>query len=136
MQELPDLSGLSSEAKDALIRLLWENCQAMSQRVEALNQRINALEKRPKKTSQNSSKPLAQGFKPNKPAKKKDSERRAASVGRAGGGRSLYPHPHQTVSAHLQSCPDCQMTIPITSQWLHSRYDKIELPPSVCCSEP
>lgn len=122
MQELPDLSGLSSEAKDALIQLLWEKYQALSKRVEA-------IEKRPKKTSQNSSRPPAQGFKPNKKEQPKGSERRAASVGRAGGGRRLHPHPHKTVVAQLSCCPSCEQPLSVTSQRLHSRYDKIELPP-------
>ena len=122
MQELPDLSELSSEAKDALIELLWEKYQALSQRVEA-------LEKRPKKTSKNSSRPPSQGFKPNKKEKSKGGERRTASVGRTGGGRQLHPHPHKTVIAQLSCCPSCESALPVTSQRLHSRYDKIELPP-------
>ena len=122
MQELPDLSGLSSEAKDALIQLLWEKYQE-------LNERVEAIEKRPKKTSKNSSRPPAQGFKPNKKEQPKGGERRAASVGRAGGGRRLHPHPHRTVVAKLSCCPSCEVPLPVTSQRLHSRYDKIELPP-------
>ena len=122
MQELPDLSGLSSEAKDALIKLLWERYQALSKRVEA-------LEKRPQKTSKNSSRPPSQGFKPNKQEKPKGGERRAASVGRAGGGRRLHPAPHKIVIAQLSCCPSCESPLPAISQRLHSSYDKIELPP-------
>lgn len=121
MEKLPDLSSLTPEAKDALIERLWEELQ---------NQRksIEGLKSRPKKTSQNSSKPPSKGFKANK-AKKKGGERREASVGRAGGGRKLHANPNQRVSAHLQCCPSCHESIPLTSQHLHSRYDKIELPP-------
>ena len=122
MQELPDLSGLSSEAKDALIRQLWENYQLLSKRVEA-------LEKRPQKTSKNSSRPPSQGFKPNKQEKSKGGERRAASVGRAGGSRKLHPQPHKRVVAQLSCCPNCELPLPAELQHLHSRYDKIELPP-------
>ncbi|MEO1390143.1 MAG: IS66 family transposase, partial [Cyanobacteria bacterium J06634_6] len=49
MENLPDLSGLSDEAKDALLIVLWEE-------IQRLRQRINELEK-PKKTSENSSIP-------------------------------------------------------------------------------
>ena len=129
MQELPDLSSLPPEAKDALIRTLWEKYQEMSQRVEQLSQRVSELEKRPVKTSKNSSKPPSQGFKPNKQRKKKGSERREASVGRAGGGRQLHPQPHQRVVAYLKQCRACGVSMTASSQRLHSRYDKIDLPP-------
>jgi len=121
MEKLPDLSGLPSEAKDALIRLLWEELQG-------LRKRVAALENRPKKTSKNSSKPPSKGFKANT-VKKQGVEQREASVGRTGGGRVLHSEPHQRVTAHLQCCPSCHASIPEESQRLHSRYDKLELPP-------
>ncbi|MEO1404772.1 MAG: DUF6444 domain-containing protein, partial [Cyanobacteria bacterium J06635_1] len=121
MEKLPDVSGLSPEAKDALIKLLWEELQDLRKRVEE-------LENRPKKTSKNSSKPPSKGFKANK-VKQKSGERREASVGRAGGGRALHQEPHQIVSAYLQCCPSCQASLPQATQHLHSRYDKIDLPP-------
>ncbi|MGB3294466.1 MAG: DUF6444 domain-containing protein [Phormidesmis sp.] len=87
MEKLPDLSSLSGEAKDALIVALWEELQRLRQRLEE--------REKPKKTSQNSSIPPSKGFKANKqPSKqKKGGERRAASIGRVGGGRKLHPHP-------------------------------------------
>ncbi len=121
MEKLPDLSSLSPESKDALIEVLWEEVQRLRARLEALE--------KPKKTSKNSSKPPSQGFKPNKKAKQKGGERRAASVGRAGGGRSLHPQPHRTVTAYLQQCPSCQAPMAPALQRLHSRYDKLEIPP-------
>lgn len=122
MEKLPDMSSLSGEAKDALIAALWEEIQRLRQELEAL--------KKPKKTSANSSVPPSKGFKANKkPSKsKKGGERRAASMGRAGGGRRLHPHPDETVLVHLQCCPDCSDAIPQGNQRLHSRYDRIELP--------
>ncbi|MEO1403215.1 MAG: IS66 family transposase [Cyanobacteria bacterium J06635_1] len=121
MSELPDLSSLSPEAKDALIETLWEE-------IQSLRKRLDKLENRPKKTSQNSSVPPSQGFKPNKSKSKKGGDRRAASVGRAGGGRQLHPNPDHTVLAHVHQCPGCQTKIPQAEQRLHSRYDKLELP--------
>ena len=122
MEKLPDLSGLSGEAKDALIIALWEE-------VQRLRQRLDELEK-PKKTSQNSSIPPSKGFKANKkPSKrKKGGERRAVSIGRAGGGRKLHPHPDETVIAQLECCPACAAAMSKDLQRLHSRYDRIELP--------
>lgn len=122
MEKLPDLSSLSGEAKDALIIALWEE-------IQRLRQRLDDLEK-PKKTSENSSIPPSKGFKANKkPMKrKKGGERRAASIGRVGGGRKLHPQPDATVVAQLECCPACAAAMPKESQVLHSRYDRIELP--------
>ena len=122
MEKLPDLSSLSGEAKDALIVVLWEEIQRLRRRLEELE--------KPKKTSENSSVPPSKGFKANKkPTKgKKGGERRAASIGRAGGGRKLHPNPDETVIAPLQCCPECSADIPQSQQRLHSHYDRIELP--------
>lgn len=81
MQELPALSSLPPEAKDALIWLLWEKYQEMSQRVEQFSHSLAELEKRPAKTSKNSSKPPSEGFKPNKQTPKNgcDDSRRLLS---------------------------------------------------------
>ncbi|WP_121971629.1 IS66 family transposase [Leptolyngbya sp. BC1307] len=122
MEKLPDLSSLSGEAKDALIVLLWEEVQHLRQRLEELE--------RPKKTSENSSVPPSKGFKANKqpPKGKKGGERRAASVGRTGGGRKLHLHPDETVIAQLSCCPACAAAMPLSNQRLQSRYERIELP--------
>lgn len=121
MQELPDLSQLSPEAKDALIQVLWEELQS-------LRQRLDEIEKRPKKTSKNSSKPPSQDDKANQKKRKKGSVRREASVGRQGGGRRLSPNPDRTVEARVTTCSTCDAEIAETHQQLHSRYDKLELP--------
>ena len=122
MEKLPDMSSLSGEAKDALIVALWEEIQRLRQRLEE--------PKKPKKTSENSSIPPSKGFKADKkPSKqKKGGERRAASIGRVGGGRKLHPNPNERMILRLQCCPDCSAAIPQSEQRLHSRYDRIELP--------
>ncbi|WP_228016197.1 DUF6444 domain-containing protein [Leptolyngbya ectocarpi] len=97
MQDLPDLSQLSPEAKDALIQVLREEMQS-------LRQRLDEIEKRPKKTSKNSSKPPLQDFKANQKKRKKGNVRREASVGRQGGGRRLSPNPDRTVEARVTTC--------------------------------
>jgi transposase len=122
MKDLPDLKALTPEAKDALIELLWEELQKLRQ----------APEKRPKKTAKNSSLPPSQGFKPSQQPKLKPSEssvQRAASLGRAGGGRPLSEHPDHLVQAHVPNCLDCGFSLSPDLQRLMQRYDKIEIPP-------
>jgi transposase len=122
MTELPDLKQLTSEAKDALIKSLWE---------ENLKLR-KAAEKRPKKTSKNSSLPPSQGFKPSiepKVETEKPAVKRTGSLGREGGGRPLSKDPDQIIKAHLQQCGACGVALSSDMQTLMQRYDKIEIPP-------
>jgi len=123
MEKLPELSNLSSSSKDELIIAMWAE-------IERLRKLIEEQEK-PAKTSENSSVPPSKGFKANKGKgkKKKGGERRAASVGRVGGGRRLHPSRHKTLTAMLSKCPGCDTPMLPSSQRLHSRYDRIELPP-------
>jgi len=58
--ELPDLKQLSHDEKDALIRALWVQVQALTRQVEVLTARVAELEARPgapPKTPDNSSLP-------------------------------------------------------------------------------
>jgi transposase len=114
----PDLTHLSSEEKDALIRSLWE-------RVVALEAKLGA----PAKTPDNSSTPPSRGQKANRDPKGKRTGPRAGSVGRKGGGRSLAQEPDQFVTAKATSCRHCGTALGESDQVLHGRYDKIDLPP-------
>lgn len=117
MTELPDLKQLTDEAKDALIRALWEELQKLQQ-------------KRPKKTSKNSSLPPAKGFKAEVKGEANDGEKtRVESLGREGGGRALSEHPDQIIEASVKSCQACGAEIAQSAQRLMARYDKIDLPP-------
>jgi transposase len=117
MTELPDLKQLTDEGKDALILTLWEELQKLRQ-------------KRPQKTSKNSSLPPAKGFKAEvKSEAKAQDEKRAGSLGRAGGGRAVSEHPDQIIEATVTRCSDCGAEIAQSAQQLMSRYDKIDLPP-------
>lgn len=117
MTELPDLKQLTDEAKDALIRGLWEELQKLQQ-------------KRPQKTSKNSSLPPAKGFKAEvKGEAKAAGQKRAGSVGRGGGGRGLSEQPDQIIEATVKSCADCGAEIAQSAQQLLGRYDKIDIPP-------
>ena len=117
MKDLPDLKQLTDEAKDALIVALWEELQKLRN-------------KKPKKTSKNSSLPPAKGFKTEVKGDETEIQgKRAASIGREGGGRELSETPDQTIKASVKSCQNCGTEIGESSQQLLQRYDKIDIPP-------
>jgi transposase len=110
MKKLPDLTQLSSEAKDALIVELWEALQK--------------LKNKPQKTSKNSSLPPSKEFKAQ--AKKGTKKGR---LGREGGGRPLEENPDQTLKAEVKKCEGCGDELTGIPQQLMQRYDKIDIPP-------
>ncbi len=124
MTELPDLSCLTHEEKDALIRALWAQVQALTARVADLEARLGA----PPKTPANSSVPPSKGKKPNRLEKGKRCGPRPGSLGRVGGGRTLTATPDEIVSAKPVRCVHCQTALGEADQVLHGRYDKIDLP--------
>jgi len=124
MTELPDLSQLTHEEKNALIRALWAQVQALTVRVVELEAKLAG----PPKTPDNSSLPPSRGQKPNRPEKGKCHGPRPGSLGRMGGGRALVATPDEIVSAKPVRCAHCQAAFGETDQVLHGRYDKIDLP--------
>ena len=124
MTQLPDLSCLSHDEKDALIRVLWAQVQALTARVAALEARLGE----PPKTPDNSSVPPSQGKKPNRDGKPKRKGPRPGSLGRKGGGRSLVENPDEMVIARPVCCAHCQAGLDEADQTLAGRYDKVELP--------
>ena len=124
MTALPDLSQLMHEQKDALIRALWAQVQALTARVAELEARLGA----PPKTPDNSSLPPSKGQKPNRPEKGKRHGPRLGSLGRIGGGRALSATPDEIVSARPVRCAHCQAVLGEADHVLHGRYDKIDLP--------
>ena len=119
--QLPDLSHLTHEQKDALILALWAQVQALTARVAELEARLGA----PPKTPDNSSLPPSQGKKPNRADKAARGGPRPGSLGRMGGGRALATHPDEVVSARPVRCAHCQAALDEASQVLHGRYDKM-----------
>ncbi len=131
MTELPDLSQLTHDEKDALIRALWAQVQALTAQVQTLVARMAELEAKltvPPKTPDNSSLPSSKGQKPNRPEKGKGHVPRPGSVGRMGGGRALATTPDETVVTKPVRCAHCQESLGEADQVLHGRYDKIDLP--------
>ena len=124
MTELPDLSQLTHAEKDALIRALWAQVQALTARMAELEARLGA----PSKTPDNSSLPPSKGKKPNLPEKDKRRGPRPGSLGRMGGGRPLAATPDEIVSAKPVRCVHCQAALGEADHVLHGRYDKIDLP--------
>ena len=118
---------LSQLSKDELIDIIL----AQARQIERFERRIADLEAKlggPPKTSDNSSVPPSRDRKPNKPERPRGA-RREASVGRAGGGRKLHPHPDRVVEAVAARCPHCRAAIAAAEQTPMQVYDKIELPP-------
>jgi transposase len=129
---LPDLSRLSHDEKDALIRALWAQVQALTAQVQKLTARVAELEGRlgvPPKTPDNSSLPPSAGQKANRSDTPKRTKPRQGSLGRKGGGRALVEHPDETVIARPVCCAHCQAALDAADQRLEARYDKVDLPP-------
>jgi transposase len=122
--QLPDLSFLSHDEKDALIRALWAQVQALTARVAELEAKLGE----PPKTPDNSSLPPSHGKKANREGKLKRKGPRQGSLGRTGGGRALVVNPDATVSARPVCCAHCQAALHEGDQTLAARFDKIELP--------
>jgi transposase len=129
--ELPDLTCLSHDEKDALIRALWAQVQTLTSQVRTLAARVAELEAKlgtPPKTPDNSSVPPSQGKKPNRTDKPQREGPRKGSLGRKGGGRMLAENPDETVIARPICCAHCQAALSEDDQTLAARFDKIDLP--------
>ena len=110
MTELPDLTCLSHDEKDALIRALWAHVQMLTTQVQILTSRVAEFESKlgePPKTPDNSSVPPSQGKKANRADKLKREGPRKGSLGRKGGGRLLAENPDEMVIARPMCCAHC-----------------------------
>src|SRR5207342_959712 len=83
----------------------------------------------PRKDAHNSSVPPSHTPTANLPAAPRTGTRRAASVGRAGGGRPLHPDPDHVIMAQAKTCPHGGGAVQAYAQPPHAVYDTIELPP-------
>ena len=124
MDRLPDLTSLSHDAKDALIRALWAQVQALTARVAELEAKLGV----PPKTPDTSSLPPSQGKKPNRGDRPARTGPRRGSLGRKGGGRLLAEAPDETVIARPSRCAHCQAALGDADRTLAARFDKLDLP--------
>lgn len=105
---------------------------ALGAEVQRLNARLTALEAKPpapRKEAHHARVPPAHSPKANRPPGPRTGTRRAASVGRAGGGRRLPPNPDQIIMAPAQTCPPGGGVVPAPAPHRHAVYDTIALPP-------
>jgi transposase len=117
MKELPTLSHLNMEDKDALIMELWAEIQRLRQEITG--------QKTVKKTSENSSIPPSSEIKGNiEPSKTANKKRESHKNGR----RKLDREPSQIIIAQAKVYPHCQNEVEIESQKVQAVYEKIELP--------
>jgi transposase len=117
MKELPTLSHLNMEDKDALIMELWAEIQRLRQEISG--------QKTVKKTSENSSIPPSAEIKGNIETSKTPKKKRERHKN---GGRKLDSEPNQIITAQAKICPHCQNEVEIETQTLQAIYEKIELP--------
>jgi transposase len=125
MDKLPELARVSELEKDALIAALWAELQRLKAQLAALE----AQSPEPRKDAHHSSVPPSQTPKANLPSGPWTKPRRAASVGRAGGGRPLHPDPDQVVMAQANICPHWGGAVQAHEQHPPAVDDKIEWPP-------
>jgi transposase len=125
MEKLPDLERLSAQDKDALMVALWAAVQRLQTRVAELEAKLQE----PVKDARNASVPPSHTRQANTPTRPPPGMRRAASVGRAGGGRPLHPDSDQVLIAKATVCPHCGHEVPETEPSRQAVDDKIELPP-------
>ena len=124
MDKLPALERLSEQEKEALMAALWAEVQRLQTRVADLEAKLHE----PVKDAKNSSVPPSHTRKANTPPRPPTGMRRAASVGRAGGGRPLHSDPDQVIVAKAKRCPHCGHGVSEAGQALQAVYDKIEVP--------
>jgi transposase len=125
MATLPELDRLSAADKDALLIAVWAEVQRLRTRIAELEAKLQE----PGKEARHSRIPPSHTRKAKTPTRPPPGTRREASVGRAGGGRPLPPHPDQVSIAKAPVCPHGGPGVAAAAPSLQAVYDKIEVPP-------
>ncbi len=138
MQKLPDLSLLTSEQKDDLIRALFDlhmqaalQLQTTSGIVHSLTTRIKELEDQLSKTSRNSSKPpSSDGLKKTKSQRQSSGKPVGGQPGHKGTTLERTEQPDHVIQHPLpQNCTACNAALPTDEAEVWLRAQVIDLPP-------
>ena len=116
MTEIPKLSSMNHEEKDALIIELWE-------KVKQLEAELSSRQKKVTKTSKNSSQPPSKDFKSN--IKASTSKKRTSHHS---GGRTLTSSPDHLFLSYVESCSYCGHSLENEPAHRENCYETIELP--------
>jgi transposase len=123
MTECLDLSLLAHEEKDALIRALWAQVQALTARVAELEAKLDV----PQDAGQ--LEPAAVPGQGDEPARKGQAPRSTpGQLGPHGRWTVVGRPPAEIVSAKPVRCAHCQAALAEADHVLHGRYAKIDLP--------
>jgi transposase len=104
---------------------LWAEVQRLKARLAALE----ATRHEPRQDAHHSRVPPSHTPQANRSSGTRTGTRRAASVGRAGGGRSRHPHPDQVIMAQATTCPHGGGAVQAHAHHPQAVYDTIEWPP-------
>ncbi len=131
MQKLPDLSLLTSEQKNDLIRVLFDLHMQSALQLHSLTTRIKVLEDQLSKTSRNSSKPpSSDGLKKTKSQRQASGKPVGGQPGHKGTTLERTEKPDHIVQHPLpQHCTACNAALPIDQAEVWLRAQVIDLPP-------
>jgi transposase len=131
VQKLPDLSLLTSEQKDDLIRVLFDLQAQSALQLHSLTTRIKVLEDQLSKTSRNSSKPpSSDGLKKTKSQRQASGKPVGGQPGHKGTTLERTQTPDHIVQHPLpQHCTACNAALPIDQAEVWLRAQVIDLPP-------
>jgi len=138
MDKLPQLDKLSTQEKDALILMLWEENQALKARVKELESQISILMTRVKeledqkaKDSHNSSKPpSSDGFKKKLRSLRKKSDRKSGGQkGHAGKTLQIVENPDHIIVHCVNECRKCGISLKEIAVSNHEKRQEFDIPP-------
>lgn len=121
--ELPDLTTLTSDQKDDLIRLLFEQ-------VRILTARVSELEARLSKDSHNSSKPpSSDGLKKTRSLRRPSGAKPGGQVGHKGTTLKRVREPDEVIEHGLpERCDGCGETLPLSYAQIAERRQVFDIP--------
>jgi transposase len=131
VQKLPDLSLLTSEQKDDLIRALFDLQTQAALQLHSLTARIKELEDQLSKTSRNSSKPpSSDGLKKTKSQRQASGKPVGGQPGHKGTTLERTQQPDHVIQHPVpKHCTACNAALPIDQAEVWLRAQVIDLPP-------